>query len=579
VEHVKACPLCLARYPEEARVCAKDDQVLVPEDLLTPKDESLEPGTQVGEYVLEAKLGQGGFGTVYRATHPVIGKAAAVKVLSRRCSENPQMIARFVSEARAVNQIRHPNIVDIFAFGKLEDGRPYYVMELLEGLPFDRYLQENGPVPVTLALPLLRGVARALDAAHAAGIAHRDLKPENVFVAFRDGGLATAMLLDFGIAKLLDNSAAPAHRTQTGAPLGTPQYMSPEQCRGRAVDHRTDVYSFGIMLHRVLTGRLPFESDDPLELLNAQASAPAPRMSSVLPSLPPAMDAPVLQMLEKDPAKRPASMSAAMDALIAAAGGAGVDISNRTPDVESLLLLGSSIRLGPAASSAQDAKHNPAADTLLAAAPPARPVREASLHTATPYTGMSPNSSRQEGPASARAVSPPRSSRWVLPVAAVTVGAVVVLGLRLRGESPSTSGAPVGADAAAMSSIAASAPPSSAIPPVIAASISSPIPIPIPIPIPTPSADATVTVTSVPPGTRVYLGDAVLGSMPGTVRLPRSSQAVTLRFVADGYAPASVDVVPDGDRQLSVSLLRAPSTPAAPAGKPKPRGDLEPFPR
>src|SRR6185503_18557062 len=136
----------------------------------------LAPGHPVGEYRIETKLGEGGFGSVYRAVHPLIGKAAAIKVLNRQYSSNPAMVGRFIAEARAVNQIRNRNIIDIFSFGTLDDGRQYYVMELLEGMTFDRYIKQKGRLTPEETVLILRGVARALDAAHAAGIAHRDLK-------------------------------------------------------------------------------------------------------------------------------------------------------------------------------------------------------------------------------------------------------------------------------------------------------------------------------------------------------------------------------------------------------------------
>src|SRR5262249_42907069 len=186
---------------------------------------------QVGEYRTESKLGEGGFGGVYNAVHPLIGKSAAIKVLSRQFSSNPQMVSRFIAEARAVNQIRHRNIIDIFSFGQLADGRQYYVMELLDGVPFDRYLAEHKRLTLTQAAPILRGVARALDAAHGKGILHRDLKPENVYLVFDEDGGVEAKLLDFGLVKLLGDPSG-SHRTKTGTPMGTPYYMSPEQCRG-----------------------------------------------------------------------------------------------------------------------------------------------------------------------------------------------------------------------------------------------------------------------------------------------------------------------------------------------------------
>lgn len=137
---------------------------------------------KIGDYAIESRLGEGGFGTVYRAVHPVIGKRVAIKVLSPSCSADPLVVSRFVAEAWAVNQIRHRHIVDIFSFGELEDGRRYFVMELLEGLTVENHLRQRGRLEIAEVLAILDPLARALDAAHEAGIAHRDLKPANVIL-------------------------------------------------------------------------------------------------------------------------------------------------------------------------------------------------------------------------------------------------------------------------------------------------------------------------------------------------------------------------------------------------------------
>jgi eukaryotic-like serine/threonine-protein kinase len=249
------CPSCFTKYPDGTSHCSTDKTALVPDETFAHVDKELGPGTTVGEYKIESKLGEGGFGAVYRAVHPLIGKSAAVKILSRQFSANPQMVSRFVAEARAVNQIRNRNIIDIFSFGQLPDGRQYYIMELLEGSSLDAYIAKKVRLTLSEAMPILRGVARALDAAHAKGILHRDLKPENIFLAFDDGEGGNSIqpkLLDFGLVKLLATDASAStsdsgqgsHKTKTGTPMGTPYYMSPEQCRGLEVDARTDVYSF-----------------------------------------------------------------------------------------------------------------------------------------------------------------------------------------------------------------------------------------------------------------------------------------------------------------------------------------------
>ncbi len=278
-------------------------------------DAELPRGLAVGEYEIEEVIGRGGFGTVYRATQPVIGKRVAIKVLSRKYSADKEMVSRFTAEARAVNQIRHRHIIDIFAFGSLpDDGRHFYVMELLDGEPLDQYLATNGPLRLDQALPILRAIARALDAAHAKGVAHRDLKPENVFLARDDDGNLFPKLLDFGIAKLNNSDEALAHKTNTGVPLGTPYYMSPEQCRGQNVDHRPDVYSFGVLAYRLLTGRFPFEGAL-IDILHHHMHDDPPAPSTKKADLGPAVDAAILWMLHKEPSERPKSAIAAVVAL------------------------------------------------------------------------------------------------------------------------------------------------------------------------------------------------------------------------------------------------------------------------
>ena len=281
-------------------------------------DEPLAPGDLAGEYAIEARLGAGGFGTVYRAVHEVIGKPAAVKVLHRKLCGDPQAVARFVEEARAVNRIGHGNIVDIFAFGQLADGRHFHVMELLEGRTLEAFLAGRGGLDAAQTLAILRPLARALAAAHAHGIAHRDLKPENVLLIDRDGGGWVPKLIDFGLAKAFLDEAPAEARTRTGAFMGTPEYMSPEQCRGRAIDHRTDVYSFGVLAYRLITGRVPFAGDDSLEVMMKHATAPPEAPSRLRRDLPAAVDRAILAMLEKRPERRPADLASAMAALEAA---------------------------------------------------------------------------------------------------------------------------------------------------------------------------------------------------------------------------------------------------------------------
>ena len=283
-------------------------------------DATLPRGAQIGEYIVEAVIGAGGFGTVYRAIHPVIAKQAAIKVLSLRYSVDPQIVSRFIAEARAVNQIGHEHIIDIFSFGELPDRRRYYVMEYLQGAPLDEHLEQNGALPIQDTLSILEPIARALDATHASGIAHRDLKPANVYLTQRAGAWFPK-LLDFGIAKLMDDRAPPvSHHTAPGTTVGTPYFMSPEQCMGAHVDHRTDHYAFGVMAFQMLTGKRPFDAPTPAEVMVHHMTTAPPAPSSVRSLLPKEFDRLVLSLLAKQKEDRPAQLTPVVHAMLEAAG-------------------------------------------------------------------------------------------------------------------------------------------------------------------------------------------------------------------------------------------------------------------
>jgi serine/threonine-protein kinase len=528
------CPTCKTRYPDDVRTCAADGEPLLPDEALAAADATLVEGQVVGEYRVEGKLGEGGFGAVYRAVHPVIGKAAAVKVLHKQYSSNPQMVSRFIAEARAVNQIRNRNIIDIFAFGTLSDGRQFYVMELLDGMPMDKYLDERGRLPVDDAVPILRGIARAIDAAHGAGIAHRDLKPENVFLSFDEDGKAIPKLLDFGIAKLL-GEAGTGHKTRTGTPMGTPYYMSPEQCRGRNVDHRTDIYSFGIVIFQTLTGELPFQGEDVMEILVKNTSAPAPRPSLVCPELPPALDDPILAFLEKDPDKRPATLGAGLDALAHAAAGAGFDVkvSARKPDDAVTSKASGNVRLRtgdtPADAESRTMMVDEGGRTMLAA--------EAAPKQAAPRTML---------------------------VGVVGVALLAVVGgialFASRAPAPHDVPPKVAATSApAAPTVAAptAAPTVSPAAPVSASVTAEPAALP---------DEIDLTVDADPKVVDVYQGATKLGSTSGPVKLKRADGKTKLTFKAAGYASQDVDVPSSANTVVSVKLKRVVSSK---------KGDLE----
>jgi serine/threonine-protein kinase len=264
----------------------------------------LQPGTEIAGYVIDAKIGEGGMGKVYGAHHPRIGKRVAIKVLERAYCNDASAVARFEQEARLVNEIRHPNIVDVFQFGELPDKRSFFVMECLSGETLSARIG-NAPLPTLETLEILDAICDALEAAHEHGVVHRDLKSDNVFLATARGK-RTVKLLDFGIAKLAGkNDLSSIGKTASGMVVGTPAYMSPEQARGQAVGPRTDVYQLGVLAYKMLTGKLPFHAENPVDLIVEQLKTPAPSPKKLAPGTPDALARLVVRMMEKASDARP----------------------------------------------------------------------------------------------------------------------------------------------------------------------------------------------------------------------------------------------------------------------------------
>ncbi|MBZ4373944.1 serine/threonine-protein kinase [Corallococcus sp. AS-1-6] len=269
-------------------------------------------GTQVGDFVIQQRIGSGGMGVVYRAVHPLIGKQAAIKVL-RLELVSEQLVQRLLVEARAVNAVRHPGIIDIFGFGSLPDERPYVIMELLQGRPLSDFVRAKQPMELESVVWVMDQMLAALGAAHRAGVVHRDLKPANVFIAETPQTPASVKLVDFGIAKLLESHDTPL--TADGSVIGTPEYMAPEQIRsGGDVSPATDLYAVGVMMFQMLTGVRPFLGDS-VQVMFAHVEERSPAPSSRVPGLPLELDSLVLQLLQKDPTRRPSSAEAVRERL------------------------------------------------------------------------------------------------------------------------------------------------------------------------------------------------------------------------------------------------------------------------
>ena len=301
------------------------------------------------KYRLDEKLGQGGMGTVFRATHLGTDRVVALKLIAPGLMDQEEFVQRFQREARATGRLRHPNIVDLTDFGFAEvEGQKlaYLVMEFLEGESLADLLRRNPQPPLSFIVETIQQVCSALQEAHDAGIVHRDLKPDNLWLEPDRRGGQRVKILDFGLAKIYDpkaraegkpglpleeppdpasvlsrlmTEALPPDRaaasgstadgplnTAVGTRLGTPAYMSPEQCRGASLDHRSDLYSLGVIIYQMLSGHPPFKGDS-LELLNQHIQSDVPQLRRACPDLPPGVAELVMECLSKDPSKRPAT--------------------------------------------------------------------------------------------------------------------------------------------------------------------------------------------------------------------------------------------------------------------------------
>jgi len=308
----RTCPDCHNTYDDEVLHCPEDGRGLadvpVTDDIL---------GRSIGSYRVDRLLGKGGMGSVYMGVHPAIGSRVAIKFLHPQFSHDDKIVERFFNEARAVNVIGHDNILKILDLNVTEDHRHYFVMEFLHGRPLQALLRHNVPVPLDVTGPILVQVCDALEAAHKRGIVHRDLKPENIYLITMKGKKNFVKVVDFGIARVTDDSGASTGKTQTGMVMGTPAYMSPEQGAGESnkIDGRSDVYSLGVMMFQLATGRLPFPGANFGEVLigHLQMAPPAPR--SLNPQIPEAYEAIILKCLQKKQEDRYQTMKELKEAI------------------------------------------------------------------------------------------------------------------------------------------------------------------------------------------------------------------------------------------------------------------------
>jgi serine/threonine protein kinase len=306
---MNVCPECGQIFPEPG-FCTQDGTPLVSGD-----DPLL--GAMLGPYRIAHLVGVGGMGRVYKGVNPTIRSRVAIKVLSHDCADRPELVERFFAEARAVNLIRHESIVNVLDLARLIDGRPYIVMEYLDGAPLSHLLAQHGRIPLGTLARIMAEVLAGLGAAHAKGVIHRDIKPDNIFVT-RHG---RTKILDFGVAKLASEQREGLSPTRAGSLLGTPHYMSPEQAQSLPVDARADLYAVGVILYEASTGCRPLEGDSVFEILRKQVEEEPVPPRRFAPDVPPAYERLILRAMAKDPGARWQSSDGLARALMEATAG------------------------------------------------------------------------------------------------------------------------------------------------------------------------------------------------------------------------------------------------------------------
>jgi serine/threonine-protein kinase len=503
------CPTCRQAHDSSVDVCPADGTALAPPDPML--------GRVLGErYRLLLRIGEGGMGTVYRAEHVVLGRRMAVKVLRPEYSGDEDLVRRFQREAVAASRIGQENIVDVVDFGRTREGNLYFVMEELPGVSLASVLAAEGSLALDRAGRLLAQVCRALAAAHAHGIVHRDLKPDNVIVVQREDGTEHVKVVDFGISK--SGTDGGDRLTHAGTIIGTPEYMAPEQGAATTVDHRADIYAFGILAYELSTGTIPFQGPTAIATLLEHQTRPPEPPSKRRPGMPADLERMILRALAKKPEERQQSMA---------------EVAEELSHVLALY------RLPPVYERGRTPPPAVVGGLTERFVTPLRGARGATEDIGT--GDRLPPPSR---------VGLPEEGFWrrrraeavaVVLVALVAGGVIAVTAWRAAPPAePSASAEPASQGAPA------------------------PAVTPEPPPAPEPMPRLHVTLQSKPAGAEVFAGAERLGTTPLTVELA-PGQAAEYRFALAGHRPASRRVVAEAG-EVRVALERT-RRPAAPSGK------------
>ncbi len=477
-----------------------------------------------------ATLARGGMGKVYRAEQAPLGREIALKVLNPKYSgeNDPEFHKRFFLEASTCSKLSHPNTVTIFDYGRTDDDVYYIAMELLEGRTLHRTLREDGALSAERAMHIARQVCRSLREAHGLGVIHRDLKPANIFLVQHGDESDFVKVLDFGLVKDLEDTGEDL--TQTGLFMGSPKYMSPEQIRGEKVDGRADIYALGVILYEMLTGRVPFDRANSVNILMAHVHEAPPPLLVTNPDadVPPALEQIVARAMAKQPDDRFASMDELLAALKGTAGEAGLSVTHS----------------GDLAITGEHAA-------------------ETGQHTTVTITGTPTGTPLSETAAEGADAAPKRRG------VGIAVGVAVVLGLAATG----------GAFVLTREDAAPAAPAPRPSEPEAAASPDEPVDTAAPEPEPQPVPTAMVSLRSTPPGATVLVGEQEYGPTPADIEWrgedAERGRQVNFVFQLDGYRDYSVTRVLTSDRiEVEATLeaiRRAPRRPASTRRRPPPR--------
>jgi len=535
---------------------------------LPPRDPLIGQIIGEGRYKVEKVIGTGGMGTVYACAHTKIPKKFALKVLKGDLARNPEIAQRFLDEAKAAPSIGNEHIIEVTDFGLLSDHSPYFIMEYLEGQPLDKVMAGDKPLALPRLIHIGRQLAEGLSAAHQKGIIHRDLKPGNIFLVQKGSVRDFVKILDFGIAKF---EKADTELTMVGSVLGTPRYMSPEQAEGKKVDQRSDIYSLGVLLYKMASGKTPFTANDPIGLLKAHISEPPPSLLSLKPApqeIPAGLDAIVLKCLAKNPAERYQSMDELMADLEKLSVG-------EVPQAESER----SVRvLAPVPSSRPSKSDKTGSNaTTLARRPP---LAQTSAIIAFPAAPPPPSK-----------IDPPKS-RWPLILAVFGLGGAGALAVAYQtgkinlphmpwdpsSPAPTPTAPPVSSPASPSSSPAApssSAPdpvspaPSPSVPAKQVGSIGSSTSIVIPTP---PGTDKKVEVTVDPVDAHVFRNGQHLGTS-GLVIAVKEGTKVEIEIRREGFKTKKV--VLDGSQAKTLVRLERDGKAVPHPRPPKENADAE----